>query len=486
MSDIQVDSGRRGGRAARRALRAAPLAQNQRPVWPGMEGGRYKPLKDEDIQKIHQAALRRAGEDRPRRCHPVLHRGLTRGRRRLQRQGAADSSRARWSRTPSPRRRGSFVLHGQEPQPRHGALGQEGLFRHRRRGRAYRRSHDRRVSRSRWLQDALRHRPHRRRDGAYPFLSSAPSCRATCPIPRRWTSTPAMPASWAPPSMSARAGWQPEHLEASFQMLHAIAGGEDKWRARPFVSQSNCFVVPPLKFATDACRCLETGGARRHARAAALGRPGRRHGAGGAGRRHRAGDGGGAGRPRLCQRASSRARPAIFGTWPFVSDLRTGAMSGGSPEQALLSAACGQMAHFYDLTGGTSSGMCDSKVPDAQAGCREGLQPRHRRQCRRQPDLRNAPACMPACWAICLESLVIDNDIIGADPAHHQGHRGQRRHALARDHPRRLHRRAGTLSGLGPDAAADADATMSIRRSATARARRNGASRAPPTSSTRR
>ena len=36
----------------------------------------------------------------------------------------------------------------------------------------------------------------------------------------------------------------------------------------------------------------------------------------------------------------------IFGTWPFVSDLRTGAMSGGSPEQALISAACGQMAQF--------------------------------------------------------------------------------------------------------------------------------------------
>lgn len=40
-------------------------------------------------------------------------------------------------------------------------------------------------------------------------------------------------------------------------MLHMIAGGEDKWRRRPFVSQSNCFVVPPLKFAKDACRCLE-------------------------------------------------------------------------------------------------------------------------------------------------------------------------------------------------------------------------------------
>ena len=54
------------------------------------------------------------------------------------------------------------------------------------------------------------------------------------------------------------ASWvDPAHLKASLEMLHMIAGGEDKWRARPFVSQSNCFVVPPLKFAQDACRCLE-------------------------------------------------------------------------------------------------------------------------------------------------------------------------------------------------------------------------------------
>jgi hypothetical protein len=39
-------------------------------------------------------------------------------------------------------------------------------------------------------------------------------------------------------------------------MLHLIAGGEEQWRARPFVSQSNCFVVPPMKFAEEALECL--------------------------------------------------------------------------------------------------------------------------------------------------------------------------------------------------------------------------------------
>ena len=57
MSDVKADAGRRGGREARRALRAAPLPHNQRPVWPGLEGGRFKPLSDEDVLKIHHAAL---------------------------------------------------------------------------------------------------------------------------------------------------------------------------------------------------------------------------------------------------------------------------------------------------------------------------------------------------------------------------------------------------------------------------------------------
>ncbi|MCB1395607.1 MAG: trimethylamine methyltransferase family protein, partial [Rhodobacteraceae bacterium] len=60
--------------------------------------------------------------------------------------------------------------------------------------------------------------------------------------------------------------------------------------------------------------------------------------------------------------------PAIFGTWPFVSDLRTGAMSGGSAEQALLTAGCAQMHRFYGLPGGAAAGMADSKLPDMQAG----------------------------------------------------------------------------------------------------------------------
>ena len=56
MSDVQAPA-RRGGREARKALRAAPLARDVRPVNPGMEGGRYRVLTDAQILQVHEAAL---------------------------------------------------------------------------------------------------------------------------------------------------------------------------------------------------------------------------------------------------------------------------------------------------------------------------------------------------------------------------------------------------------------------------------------------
>ena len=49
--------GRRGGGNARRELRAAPKPRAERPVQPGMEGGRYAPLTPAEVEKINGAAL---------------------------------------------------------------------------------------------------------------------------------------------------------------------------------------------------------------------------------------------------------------------------------------------------------------------------------------------------------------------------------------------------------------------------------------------
>ncbi len=141
----------------------------------------------------------------------------------------------------------------------------------------------------------------------------------------------------------------PAHVTECLDILHFIAGGEEKWRERPFVSQSNCFVVPPMKFAEDACRCLKWAAAGRNAGPAALGRAGRCHLPCGSSRNRSYRPWRNALQVWSTSIASSQVR-CHLGPWPFVSDLRTGAMSGGSGEQALITSGCAQMGHFYNLT----------------------------------------------------------------------------------------------------------------------------------------
>ncbi len=65
--------------------------------------------------------------------------------------------------------------------------------------------------------------------------------------------------------------------------------------------------------------------------------------------------------------------PVNFAAWPFITDLRTGSFTGGSGEQALISAAAVQMGNFYNLPTSVGCGMTDSKLPDAQYGLEKSL-----------------------------------------------------------------------------------------------------------------
>ena len=195
-------------------------------------------------------------------------------------------------------------------------------------------------------------------------------------------------------------------------MLHRIAGSEAAWRARPFVSQSNCFVVPPMKFATDALECLrvaveggmpvlllsagQAGATTPACLAGAVSKPGRNAWA-----------------AWFTSTPSNQAPPAILGTWPFVSDLRTGAMSGGSPEQALLCAACAQVGLVLDLPFGTACGMSDAKFPDFQAGA-ERASAVATTALAGANIIYESAGMYASLLGTCPESLLLDNDVLGA------------------------------------------------------------------------
>ena len=87
-------------------------------------------------------------------------------------------------------------------------------------------------------------------------------------------------------------------------------------------------------------------------------------------------------------------------------------MSGGSAEQALLTSACAQMAQFYDLPGGSAAGMADSKLPDIQSGYEKGIT--NVMAGLSGLNLVYESAGMHASLlGFCLESLIIDNDMLG-------------------------------------------------------------------------
>ncbi len=406
MSECQTNI-RRSGREARRALRSGPLPQHLRPVRPGMPGGRFQPLGEADVLAIHRTALRLLAEvglaDAPPSGVEILTRAgctVSEHNRLLFPQALVEDTLAKAARR--------FVLHAQDPHRDLEPWGKRTYF-----GTAgaavnmvgadgaYRESTIRDLFDIGRVVDVMEHihffqRAVVPRDIPDPFEMDFNTCYAAVS-----STTKHVGSSWV----------QPEHLAASLEMLHAIAGGEQNWRARPFVSQSNCFVVPPMKFATDACRCLEV--------AVRGGMPVLLLSAGQAGATAPAALAGALAQEvaeclagLVYVNAIRPGHPAIFGTWCFVSDLRTGAMSGGSPEQALLSAASAQMAHFYDLTGGTASGMTDSKIADGQAGAEKALN--HALVGNAGANLIYESAGMHASLlGFSLESLVIDNDIIG-------------------------------------------------------------------------
>jgi trimethylamine--corrinoid protein Co-methyltransferase len=409
MSEAMVESRRRGGRAARQALRAAPQPETERPVHPGMEGGRYRPLSEADMERIHRAALDVLEEIGLADPIPSCVELMTAMGGRISDPGRLVLPRALVEDVIANAAR-RFPLYGQDPKHDMEPWGKRVYF-----GTAgaavfmvdpvtgaYRESKLADLYDIARVVDALEHvhffqRSIVCRDMVAPSDLDLNTCYAAVAGTAKHVGT---------------SFTQPQYVEDALEMLHLIAGGEAPWRARPFVSMSSCFVVPPLKFAEDACRCLEAG--------VRGGMPVLLLPAGQAGATSPAALAGAVVQEvaealagLVYVHAIRPGAPAIFGPWPFVSDLRTGAMSGGSGEQALLMAACAQMGHFYDLTVGVASGMTDSKVPDAQAGYEKGYN--HALVGNAGANLIYESAGMYASLlGFCLESLVIDDDAIGA------------------------------------------------------------------------
>ena len=401
-------AGRSGGRAARVALRAAPLAEDVRPIRGGMAGGQYRPLTEAGMARIHEAALQ-ALEVIGFANAPASGVEILTGAGAVQ----GDDGRIRFPRAlvedmlaVAAR---NITLHGRDPRHDLHLSGTNVHF-----GTAGAAVHivdpvtlEYRDSTAQDLYDAARLVQHL--DNIH-FYQRTMVCRDVVNNRDMDLNTPYACLAGTTKHVGT-SFFEPESVAPAFDILHQVAGGEDKWLERPFVSNSNCFVVPPMKFAEESCRVMEDCVRR--------GMPMLLLSAGQAG----------ATAPApialaivqamaeclagvVYVNAIKKGAPFIFGTWPFVSDLRTGAMSGGSAEQALLTAGCAQMHRFYDLPGGAASGISDSKLPDMQAGWEQGIT-------NTLAGLAGLNMCYEAVGmhasllGFCHESLIMGDDLLG-------------------------------------------------------------------------
>jgi trimethylamine--corrinoid protein Co-methyltransferase len=105
--------------------------------------------------------------------------------------------------------------------------------------------------------------------------------------------------------------------------------------------------------------------------------------------------------------------PVDFGPWTFVSDLRTGSFTGGGGEEAVLQAAAGQIARYYGLPGIVAAGMTDAKRPDYQAGYEKGMTIALSAMSGSNMICESA-GMLGSLFGCSLESMLMDNDLIGA------------------------------------------------------------------------
>ena len=401
---------RKNSRAAKIAMRKAALADDLKPVHAGMEGGQYRPLTDTDITAINDTVFKILEEvgfaDATPHCIELC---VSIGAKYSEDDGRLRFPKAVVEDAMDKCCR-NLTLYGQDPKHDMHLTGQK--------------VHFSTAGAAVLIADTVNneYRESTAQD-LYDMARIVDKCdnihmfQRTCVL-RDILDNRAMDINTTYNAVSGTtkhvgASWtEVSHLEDSLKMLHIIAGGEDKWRERPFVSISCCHVVPPMKFTEEALGCVRT--------AVEGGMPVLLLSAGQSGATSPACLAGAVAQAwaeclggLVYVNAIKPGAPAILGTWPFVSDLRTGAMSGGSPEQAILSSACAQMGSHFDLPTGTACGMSDAKFPDFQGGAERA----YTTTCAALSGaniIYEAAGMYASLLSTCPESLLIDNDVLGS------------------------------------------------------------------------
>ena len=403
-------SRRSGGRSARVALRQAALAADARAINPGPAGGRYQPLTERQLEDTYEAALDLLEQVGMAGSTPEFTQVVT-----DQGGHVDDNERLRFPRSLVQRivtevAASSFTLHALDPDKGMEIGGDRVYFATAGAG-VLMLDHDSQRFRESTLQDVYdTGRLVDKLDNIDIYIRTV--------VARDMVEARDLDLNWAYACMASTSKpigtsmFDASHVHEIAAMYDLVLGGEGEFRKRPFCIANNTFVVPPLRWAEESALSMA---AQAHA-----GFPITLLSAGQAGATSPAALAGSLAQALAeclaaltCVNLISPGHPCIMGMWPFVSDLRTGAMSGGSGEEAVLNAASAQILNWLDLPSGVAAGMADSKLPDNQAGHEKALTVSLAAHAGSNV-VYEAAGMLASIMAASHEALVIDNDMLGA------------------------------------------------------------------------
>lgn len=360
-------TGRRSGRKARTAQRAAGPVANPAP--PGQLGGQYRPLSEPDMHAIYETALRLLEDlgmgEVPDRLADVLIGA-----------GAVDLGNDRISlpksmvKTAISTAAKTFTFYGRDPAR---SIEVGGRAVHFGTGGAAVQvlDLDTQIYRPSTLQDLIDFT--RLQDTLTNVSWFTRCCIATdVPDPYDLDVNTAYALLMNTTKPVATAFTLAEHVDPIIEMFDIAAGGKGAFAARPFVKAHISPVISPMRYGEDAVdvtfECLKHNIPVSCITAAQAGATAPATLAGFLAQS-------------LAETLASLVmvnvikpgHPMVFSNWPLVIDLRTGAFAGGGGEIAVLNAASAQLSNWLGLPSGVAASMSDAKAIDAQYGMEKGL-----------------------------------------------------------------------------------------------------------------
>ena len=202
------------------------------------------------------------------------------------------------------------------------------------------------------------------------------------------------------------------HVTEIAELCYQIAGGEQNFRRRPFLSLHVNHAVPPLRFDPENVKVM--------IEAVKLGIPVHCNVFGQLGASSPVTIAGSVSQTLaetlaglvlvniLDPKASSIAGPR-----PMITDLRTGGMAGGAPEQIMATGVAVQVLRYWEIPCSVIAGATDSKLIDFQSGYEKALTINSAAQTGANL-ITQAAGSQASLMGINYGAMVADNELIGA------------------------------------------------------------------------